>query len=144
MQGIGFTDEVGAADLSSIIAAAQVRLAATPPATVKLGPATLVGEGILYWASPAQALNPARDAVRAAIADVWGPDQVPEAAEWWPHVSVAYASADGPGAPFQAALNGLDDVAEVTIQAVDLIRLGRDQHLYEWEAVERFSLSSAG
>jgi 2'-5' RNA ligase len=71
---------------------------------------------------------------------VRGTDQVPEAAEWMPHVSVAYASADGPGDRFEAALNGLGDVAEVTVRAVDLIRLGRDRHVYEWEPVERFQL----
>jgi hypothetical protein len=37
-------------------------------------------------------------------------------------------------------LNGLADVAEATVRAVDLIRLGRDQHVYEWEPVERFPL----
>jgi len=30
-----------------------------------------------------------RDGLRAAIAEVWSPDRVPEAQEWTPHVSVA-------------------------------------------------------
>jgi hypothetical protein len=30
--------------------------------------------------------------------------------------------------------------AGVTVRAVDLIRLGRDRHVYEWEPVERFQL----
>jgi hypothetical protein len=71
---------------------------------------------------------------------VWGTDRVPEAAAWTPHVSVAYAFADGPGDQFAAALGGLGDVAEAMLRAVDLIKLGRDQHVYEWEPVELFPL----
>jgi 2'-5' RNA ligase len=141
MQGVGFTDEVSDADLSKIITAARTRIAAVPPATVKIGPAVLAGEGIGCFARPAEALDPVRYAVRAAIGEVRGPDRVPEAAEWTPHVSVAYASADSPGEPFEAALNGLDDVAEITISTVDLIKLGRDRQLYEWETIARFPLT---
>lgn len=82
-----------------------------------------------------------RDAVRAGIGDVWGPERVPEATEWSAHVSVAYASAVGPGERIEAALGGLVDVAEATIGAVDLIRLGRDHRLYEWETITSLQLS---
>jgi 2'-5' RNA ligase len=140
MQGIGFTDEVSDDDLSKIIAAARERLSAVAPVTVRIGPVMVADEGIACLTAPSGALDPVRDAVRAAIGDVWGPSRVPETAEWTPHVSVAYASADGGGERFEAALNGLDDVAEVTVPAVDLIRLGRDRHVYEWETVERFPL----
>jgi hypothetical protein len=64
---------------------------------------------------------------------------VPEAAQWAPHVSVAYASADGPAAPVAAALAGLQ-AATAILPALDLIRLGRDRHVYEWEAVESIPL----
>ena len=100
----------------------------------------VASEGVACWVGPAGALDPVRDAVRAAIGDVWGTGRVPEAAAWTPHVSVAYASADGSGDQYEAALNGLDDVAGATLRAVDLIKLGRDQHVYEWESVERFPL----
>jgi hypothetical protein len=108
---------------------------------VTIGPAVIAGEGIACWASPSGALNLVRDEVRAAISDVWGPDRVPEAAQWSPHVSVAYASADAPGEPYEAALTGFEHAAEVTIRAVDLIKLGRDRQLYEWETVTRFPLA---
>jgi 2'-5' RNA ligase len=140
MQGIGFTDEVSDDDLSKIIAAARERLSTVAPVTVRIGPVMVADEGIACLTAPSGALDPVRDAVRAAIGDVWGPSRVPETVEWTPHVSVAYASADGGGEQFEAALNGLDDVAEVTVPAVDLIRLGRDRHVYEWETVERFPL----
>jgi len=142
MQGIGFADEVNDADLSAIITAAKARLAAVPPVTVVIGPPAVAGEGVACWASPPRALDPVRDAVRAGIADVWGPDRVPEAVARSAHVSVAYASADGPGEPIEAALGGFADTAEATIEAVDLIRLGRDHQLYEWETITSLPLSS--
>lgn len=143
MQGIGFADEVAEVDLSAIIAAARERLAGVAPVTVAIGPPVVASESVNCWAAPLRALDPVRDAVRAGIADVWGRGRVPEAAEWSPHVSVAYASADGPGEPIEAALGGLADLAETTVRAVDLIRLGRDRRVYEWETVARLPLGLA-
>ncbi len=88
----------------------------------------MLDEGIGCDAHPAAALSPARDAVRAAIGDVWGPARVPGQADWWPHVSLAYASAD-----CQLALTGFDEVAAITVTEIQLILLGRDGYRYEWE-----------
>jgi len=132
-QGVGFSDEVSAADLAAITAAARSRLAAVPPAAVTLGPARVVDEGIVCDARPAAALSPVRDAVRAAIGDVWGPARVDGEADWWPHVSLAYANADGPAAPAEAALAGFDAAAVITVTEIQLILLDRDEHLYQWE-----------
>jgi hypothetical protein len=143
MQDVGFSDEVTGADLDAIIAAATGSLGALAPVTVTIGPPVLAGEGILCWVTPAGALDPVRDAVRAAISDARGPAQVRDSAEWarWtPHVSLAYANADGPAEPFEAVLDGFTDVATVTVRAVDLIRLGRDRHMYEWEPIARLPL----
>jgi hypothetical protein len=132
-QGVGFSDQVSVADLAAITAAARFRLAAVPPPAVTIGPAKVLDEGIACDAHPAAALSPVRDAVRAAIGDVWGPARVPGAADWWPHVSLAYASADGPSAPAEAALAGFGAAAAITVTEVQLILLGRDEHLYQWE-----------
>jgi hypothetical protein len=143
MQGLGFADEVSDSDLSAIISAAQARLAAVRPVSVMIGPPVVASEGVACWASPPRALDPIRDAVRAGIADAWGPGRVPEAAEWSAHVSVAYASADGPGEPIEAALGGLSDTAQATIESVELIRLGRDNRVYEWDMVASLPLNGA-
>jgi len=110
--------------------------------TITIGPPVVASEGITCWASPPRALDVVRDAVRAGIADVWGPQRVPEAADWSAHVSVAYASADGPGKPYETALQGLG-TAQATVRAVDVIRLGRDRHVYEWETITRLPLGGA-
>ena len=143
MQEVGFSDEVTGTDLAAIIGAARDGLAALAPVTVTIGPPTVVGEGIICLVTPAGALGPARDAVRAAISAARGPDRVPDPAEWsrWsPHVSLAYANADGPADAFEAALDGFTDVATVTVGAVDLVRFGRDRQMYEWDTIARLPL----
>ncbi len=132
-QGVGFTDEVSDTDLAAITSAARTRLAAVEPPRIVIGPARAASEGVACDISPVGVLDPLRDALRAAIADVWGPERVPEGPEWTPHVSVAYASESGPAGPIEAALNGANLSATITVGTVQLIRLGRDHRVYEWE-----------
>jgi hypothetical protein len=132
-QSIGFTDEVSDHDLAAIAGAARERLSRVDPPEVTIGPARVVTEGIGCDAQPAGSLAPVRDAVRAAIGDARGPGRVPGGSEWWPHVSFGYASAAGPAGPFEAALDGFTDVVPHTVSAIQLIRLGRDHRLWEWE-----------
>jgi 2'-5' RNA ligase len=141
-QDVGFTDEVSDADLAAITAAARGRLTALEPIPVTIGPARVASEGILCWVGPDGALTPMRDAIRAAIADVRGPLRVPDGPGWAPHVSVAYSSADGPADAFEAAIDGEDSAAAMTVDAVTLIRLGRDQRVYEWETLARVPLGT--
>jgi hypothetical protein len=139
-QAVGFTDEVSDGDLAAIADAAKTRLARVAPPAVAIGPARVVTEGVLCDVTPAGSLAPARDAVRAAIGDVWGPAKVPGQARWWPHVSLGYASAAGPAGPFEAALDGFTDVAAHTVSEVRLVRLGRDDHLWEWDVCATVAL----
>ena len=134
-QDIGFTNEITDADLAAITGAASARLAAVEPIAVTIGPARVADEGIVCWVAPDHALTPMRDAIRAAIADVRGPQRVPDGPAWAPHVSLAYGRADGAGDVFEAALEGERSVAALTVDAVTLIRLGRDRHVYEWETL---------
>jgi hypothetical protein len=143
-QDVGFSDEVSAGDLAAITAAARARLAAVAPAAVTIGPARVVDEGIVCDAYPTAALSPVRDAVRAAIGEVRERERVPGQAGWWPHVSLAYASADGPSAPAEAALTGFDEAAVITVTEVQLILLGRDEHVYQWKTRATVSLGAAG
>jgi uncharacterized protein (DUF952 family)/2'-5' RNA ligase len=132
-QGVGFTDEVNDEDLAAITRRARTRLATVRAPLITIGPARVASEGISCEVRPHGALTPLRDALRAAIADVWGPERVPEASEWTPHVSVAYSNATGPAGAFEAALDGEDATAVMAADAVQLIRLGRDRRVYEWE-----------
>lgn len=100
-------------------------------------------EGVASRVIPGGALDPARDALRAAIGDVRGSGKVPEAVEWSPHVSYAYANADAEGGPCDAALDGLGPVP-VIVTRVELIRLGRDRRVYEWETMASLPLGDSG
>jgi 2'-5' RNA ligase len=141
-QDVGFTDEITAADLAAITGAVRARLAAIEPIPVTIGPA--VGDADVRgpgWAvqyplrAPDNGLTPMRDAIRAAIADVRGAQRVLDGPAWAPHVSIAYGRADGAADAFEAALEGGHSVAALTVDAVTLIRLGRDRHVYEWETL---------
>jgi hypothetical protein len=56
-------------------------------------------------------------------------------------VSLAYANADA--VPYDAALQGISPVP-VTVATIELIRLGRDRRVYEWEAVASLPLGNPG
>lgn len=142
-QGIGFADEVSDGDLTAIRMAARDRLRMARPAEITVGAPRAESEGIVCWVGPGGALNPAREALRAAIGDVWGADKIPESPEWTPHVSLAYANADANGDPYDAALQGISPVT-VTVATVELILLGRDRRVYEWEAVASLPLDNPG
>jgi 2'-5' RNA ligase len=132
MQGVGFTDEVSSTDVASIVEAAQRRLTGVEPARVRIGPAQVASEGVILGVAPIQGLTRVRDGLRAAIADIWPTADVPESADWAPHVSVAYSRISGPDAAYRAALSGIQETADVIIDAVHLIVLGRDERVYDW------------
>ena len=142
-QGVGFTDEVSDSDAANVVSTARRRLASVPPTAVTLGPARVTPEAILLDAR-AGGLEAVRAALRAAIADVWSDDQVPDTSEWTPHVSVAYSNAAGPAGPYIAALAGCTDSAQTVIGSVQLIILGRDQRIYEWSTLADLQLSLSG
>jgi len=132
MQGIGFTDEVPEDDITLIVEGARKHLAAVPVPQVTVGPARVVGEGIAFEVTPQDGLTAVRAALREAIAEVRSPQRVPDPDEWTAHVSVAYANSTGPGDDYAKALAGDDGTVSLDVGAVQLIVLGRDEHLYSW------------
>lgn len=132
MQGVGFTDEVTDADIERIIEASRERVAPVAPPKVTVGPARTASEGIAFGVEPKEPLAMLRGALRAAIADVWGFGRAPENEDFTPHISVAYSNVTGPGDVYDAALAGEDGTADLVVDAVQLIVLGRDEHMYEW------------
>jgi 2'-5' RNA ligase len=142
MQGIGFTDEVALQEVADIAEAARKRLATCQPVPLSVGSALVDPEAILLHVSPFGALNPVRDGVRAAIADVRGGSRVLETEDWTPHVSIAYSNSDGPAAPYAEALSTAASApVDLTVSAVSLIQLSRDTHLYQWTTKAEVPLS---
>lgn len=143
-QGVGFADEVDLGDLEAITATARTRLAALRPVPVVIGPPVAASEGVACWVKSNGGLDTARDAIRSAIGDVWGQEKVPEGPDWSPHVSAAYASTAMPSTEVDAALDGWDATARTVVTGVQLIRLGRDRRVYEWDETVTLPLGPDG
>ncbi|GLZ29382.1 hypothetical protein Lesp02_15720 [Lentzea sp. NBRC 105346] len=137
LQGVGFADEVDRGDLDRIIAAAEKRCSELRPFTVTIGPAHVDPESIQMPARPLEPVANVRLAIRAAIGDVWGHDNVPESADGFrAHVSLGYSNSAGPAEPVADVLHRhTEHMSEVTISSVSLIDLNRDHKAYEWTDV---------
>jgi hypothetical protein len=140
VQDVGFTDEVADRDVAAIAEAARRRLASSGPARVTVGPAYTDTESIVLRVKPVTGLSVVRAGLRMAIGDVMPYNSPIGSGQWWPHISVAYSSAMLPAAPYEAALAGHTAAAEVLLDTVRLIVLGRDHHLYEWTTRETVPL----
>ncbi|WP_327175941.1 2'-5' RNA ligase family protein [Streptomyces sp. NBC_01335] len=130
--------------MDRIAAAAGERLTAVPAFDVRFGAgsAVLAPEAIRLPALPADPVHAVRDAIRAAIGDVL--QEVPERAEGFrPHVSVAYSASTGPAGPIAEALDALGvSAATARITSAELIVIGRDRQMYEWETCARVPLGT--
>ncbi|MEU7524453.1 2'-5' RNA ligase family protein [Saccharothrix sp. NPDC042600] len=142
LQGIGFTDEVDRQDVERIVEAARKRCAELEPITAVIGPAHVDPETVQMPVRPLEPLADLRLAIRAAIGDVWGADNVPEPeAGFRAHVTLGYSNTAGPMGPIRQALDAeAEHTAEVVISSVSLIDLNRDHQAYEWTDVATVSL----
>ncbi|HWO60195.1 MAG TPA: 2'-5' RNA ligase family protein [Umezawaea sp.] len=136
-QGIGFTNEVTDEDLARIVAAARDRCAALTPVAATFGPAAWDPEGVYLPVTPHEPLARVRHALRAAIADVWSLDRVPEADDdFRPHVTIGYSNSNGPADPVRAAVANRElPSTTTTLGSVSLLRLHRDHRIYQWTTV---------
>ncbi|GAA0938316.1 2'-5' RNA ligase family protein [Nonomuraea longicatena] len=140
MQGMGFTDEVSGEDVRAVVDAARRRLAVVPPFDIALDRPSITPEAIRWEVWPQEPVAAVRDGVRSAIGEVWS--VVPEPEEGFAaHVSIAYSNATGPVEPIAEALRRVQaQPATVRVEAAELIVLGRDRRMYEWETVATVSL----
>ncbi|TDC37657.1 2'-5' RNA ligase family protein [Micromonospora sp. 15K316] len=144
MQGIGFVQDVAPEDIDAIVAAARTRSAQLAPFKLTIGAPHVDPESIQIAVDPVEPVRQLRTAIRAAIADVWGSDRVPEPAEPYnPHLSLAYTNTEGPAAPLVEALASAPDLnASAEINSCQLIILNRDSGMYVWEPYATVKLES--
>ncbi len=141
VQGVGFTDEVDDRAVRAILAAARGRCAEVAPFELTLGPALLFREGISLCGRPLEPARRLRTSLRAAIADVWGQNGLPESEHFIPHVSLAYSATDGSTDRFIDAIEACPlKSATITVRGVTLIVLNRDSRMYQWHRFEHLSL----
>lgn len=140
MTGIGFTDEVTAAQLEEVAEQVFARAGVIGPAPLILDSMLIAAEGVMLRARDGVWLESLLRCQRDAVAEVlgpraWGP--------FHPHVSIAYA--DGPVGVDVVRDALADQVAslqpvEVESPLLTLMRLGRDRRVYEWDVVRELPL----
>jgi hypothetical protein len=144
MQGVGFSDEVSEKEMAAVAAAVKRRLAAVQPVTATVGPLVADAEGVNLPVRPVGPVDGVRQAIREGIADVRGPDRVPEDAEGYrPHVSLAYSNvSERPLAPIREVIARYDEVIPVTFTRATLIDINRDDQVYRWRTVHTAAFAS--
>ncbi|ADB31356.1 hypothetical protein Kfla_2280 [Kribbella flavida DSM 17836] len=142
MQGVGFVEDVSTVQVDALLDAAHSRLAEAEPVKVRFQRPVMRPEAIALPSDPVEPVQQIRHTVRAAIADVLGPDGAPDNADGYqPHISLAYVSTSQPAATALDAINRVTaDPADLTINAVSLIEMHRDNRMYEWRTVEAVPL----
>lgn len=142
LQGIGFTDEVSRGDVDRIVEAARTRCAALKPFSLTIGPAHVDPETIQMPCRPLEPVAELRLAIRSAIGDVWGVENVPEREDGFrAHVSLGYSNAAGPTlSVYQALTAHPSTTVNVMVSSVSLIDLNRDHRAYEWDDVATVQL----
>ena len=130
-QGVDVARDVERETLDRLVAEAAARCAALEPIAARVGPVRVVDEGVVADVEPVEPLVALRDVLQDADASVRGPDQVPDLREpFRPHVSFAYACADGELDELEAAV-----AADLVVDEVSLLLLSRAERLYYWEVV---------
>lgn len=94
MQGIGFTNDVSDAQLTSILEAVRERLTQQPKFDVTFHEPVIRPEAIALPPDPLAPFVEVRAAIRGAMADVMGQDTVPESDRFQPHVTLAYSKVE--------------------------------------------------
>lgn len=137
MQGIGFTDEISAADLAAVTDRLGERLRSMEAPVVTFHRPVIHPEAVLLEADPPEPLYQLRLAMYETIASVLDRDRFseprPELGQFKPHVSAAYVNSDGPAKPIADALmNTNPQPVTVTFRQASLLVYHRDRRMYEW------------
>lgn len=145
VQGIDFSDRVSAGEIGALVAATSRRVSALSSIDFSLSGPAVYGHGVALDAVPGEPVALLRTALRAAIAEVRGPEGVPGDDEYRfrPHVSIAYANAEVPAAPVLDALERAPhEPVSARFSRATLIELRREGRLYCWERIADIDLKA--
>ncbi len=141
MQGVGHVEDINIAALDFVTLRVADRLRALAPITTSYQRADITSEAVILAPDDPEAFAEVRRAIRAGITDALG--ECPESEDGFrAHVSVAYGNADADAAPIREALDRAEPVAPstATYTKVSLIRMHRDQRMYEWDVMREVPL----
>lgn len=142
IQGVGFADEVAEGQVDAIATELERALSRVPAARVQFGPLAIHQEALVLPAVPQEPVREVRSAIRSAIATELGGDQLDGGEDGYkPHVTIAYNSIDRDVPPKIAnCATAAFQRADVTLRAVDLVEMNRDNGMYEWRSRRRLPL----
>jgi len=142
LQGLGQVEDVDDHTRDSVIEAVSKRLRDMEPIRSTFSRAAVFREAIALPPNNPPSYAELRREIRAGLADVLG--VAPEAeAGFRAHVSLAYSNNDGDGLAIRQILDSTGVVpATATFTTVSLIRMHRDNRMYEWETVAEVQLTS--
>jgi 2'-5' RNA ligase len=141
MQGVGHVEDINIAALDFLTLRVADRLRALAPITTSYQRADITSEAVVLTPADPEAFAEVRRAIRAGITDALG--ECPESEDGFrAHVSVAYGNADADAAPIREALDRAAPAApsSATYTKVSLIRMHRDQRMYEWDVIREVPL----
>jgi 2'-5' RNA ligase len=141
LQGVGHVEDINIAALDFLTLRVADRLRALAPITTSYQRADITSEAVILTPEDPEAFAEVRRAIRAGITDALG--ECPESEDGFrAHVSVAYGNADADAAPIREALDQAEPATSstATYAKVSLIRMHRDQRMYEWDVIREVPL----
>lgn len=137
------TDDVDDAHLAGAVADVADALHGLPPVEVSLGRVRYLPEAVTLAVEPVPVLRDLRMRVRAAGECAFPDLRVPPSERWYPHVTVAYSTADRPTAPLLDALGERVTTRRCTIDALSLVVQSGAERSWIWEPVGRACLTGS-
>jgi 2'-5' RNA ligase len=124
-----FTD----GQIAHMVRHAQADLSTVAPIAVQLGKILYHPEAIMLAVSPAEALDPLRDAARSATEQAIGRPLTN--GPWTPHITLCYSTEQQSAAPLISALGLSLPERHITISTLSLVIQDGSERQWKWSTV---------
>ena len=144
VQGVGLLDALPPDAPARVATAVRGRVRGLGPVTVELTGPEVVEDGVVVGVRDDTALQQLRAAIRAGIADAGLATEGSD--DWWPHVTLAYATAEATGEEARDTLAAVSDgEAEppvLIVQRVSLLAQRMEPPAYVWDVLDAAELGA--
>jgi len=142
---LGFEDEIAAKDVTIAQAAALSAAKSIPPFALEVGPLAGSAGAVRLSVDPWRPVNQLRSALGDALKNTSRTPRTPPAAEFRPHIGIAYCNAAVAARPLRNIIERLRPLPRVTVRIdhCQLVLLERRDHAYRWSLLDRIRLSAS-
>ncbi|PRW64703.1 2'-5' RNA ligase family protein [Actinopolyspora mortivallis] len=142
LQESGGYEQAPQGRVEALLEAARQRLSSFAPLSLSFHGGVVLSESLALPAEPQATLTDLRGRLREATAEVLGTQPPEEPEEIDRHVSLAYATADGPAVFAKATLEATQvEPVTLTVPGIALVRLYRDHSGTEWSVLGEVELA---